>query len=207
MPSVGRLVLAVPVCSLCGQCGRRGHRVASRGPRLLCVLAYSVAGGVTFPTFLGETPIKITSILDGLRMREAYFNAKRTRAPGPNGRGWLDALDKVAGLFFWSDGGLIAKDRSLRMVGMQAVQVCEASLASMFSKVRRGVQVSIHAMRLDMLHCAVCLLATEDGGHLSRPEGVVRSCEGVRRGCSGRLRHPGRAEHHLWAPARGHVYR
>jgi len=82
--------------------------------------------------FTQDTPIVISSILDGLRMREAYFNAKRTRA-GP--RAWSDFLDKVAGLFLWSDGGLIAKDRSLRVLCMQVLAVCEAALASMFSKV------------------------------------------------------------------------
>lgn len=104
---------------------------------LVCMsCAHSVAGGLTWPVFREETPIVISSILDGLRMREAYFNAKRTRA---GARAWSDLVDKLAGLFLWSDGGLIAKDRSLRVLCMQVLAVCEASLASMFSKVRGWV--------------------------------------------------------------------
>lgn len=108
---------------------------------LFVVLLHSTAGGITWPTFKrdrggpGDPEVEVDSILNGLRMREAYFNARRTRVRDGRMTGnWNDLLDKLGALFLWSDGGQVAKERSARILCAQLLSFCEAALGSMFSK-------------------------------------------------------------------------
>ena len=99
-----------------------------------------MSAGVSFPRFDPWQDPEISTILDGLRMREAYASAVRSKLPADDP--WNDFIDVVAGIDAWSDGGQIGKARSQRILCMRVVNVSEAAFGSMASKVSAWLYLS-----------------------------------------------------------------